>query len=232
MDFIPTWLMIKQHRVTGLKYFCKTYIANPVTYKGSGSYWKKHLKKHGKFIDTIWFQLFYDRDEMIEYATKFSIDNNIVESNEWANMIIETGIDGRANVSQTADIINRLSDTWEVITPEGETVVIKNMQEYCRIHKLNPSTMSAVARGKRGSHHGYRCIKLTNNRNVEYTAKEYVRETKEEKSQRLSRQAIKGGDHHEAIAVLFKGKEYSTMREASEDTGCTYYQIRKHGVKL
>lgn len=232
MDFIPTWLMIKQHRVTGLKYFCKTYIGNPVTYKGSGVYWKKHLKKHGKFIDTIWFQLFYDRDEIIEYATKFSIDNNIVESEDWANMIIETGIDSRANVSQTADIINRLSDTWELITPEGETVVIKNMHEYCRIHKLNPSAMSAVARGKRGSHHGYRCIKLTNNRNVEYTAKEYVRETKEEKSQRLSQQAMKGGDHHEAVRIRFNGKEYASIREASDDTGISYSHVRKNGVRL
>ena len=42
------YLYVKQHSVTGLKYFGRTECKNPFRYKGSGSYWKKHLKKHLK----------------------------------------------------------------------------------------------------------------------------------------------------------------------------------------
>jgi hypothetical protein len=84
--------MIKQHNQTGLKYFCKTIRTNPYKYLGSGKYWKSHLGKHGKDITTTWCQLFTDKEELTEYARHFSIENNIVESDEWANLIPEDGI--------------------------------------------------------------------------------------------------------------------------------------------
>lgn len=92
--FKPTWLYIKQHNQTGLKYFGKTTRKNPNGYRGSGSYWKNHLRVHGKYISTIWCQLFENREELIDYAIKFSVENNIVDSIEWANLTIENGIDG------------------------------------------------------------------------------------------------------------------------------------------
>jgi len=92
--FKPTWLMIKQHNVTGLKYFCKTVKTDPHTYKGSGVRWCNHLKKHGRDVSTIWYKLFDDSQELTEYAIRFSVQNNIVESPEWANLVIEDGITG------------------------------------------------------------------------------------------------------------------------------------------
>ena len=92
--FEPTWLIIKQHKTTGLKYFCKTSKKDPYKYNGSGKYWLRHLKKHGSDISTIWCQKFNDKQLLIDHAIKFSIENKIVESNEWANMCIENGIDG------------------------------------------------------------------------------------------------------------------------------------------
>jgi hypothetical protein len=88
----PTWLYIKQHNQTGLKYFGKTTRVDPEKYLGSGKYWKLHLAKHGKDISTIWLQLFTDKDALTEYARQFSIVNNIVESSEWANLIPEDGV--------------------------------------------------------------------------------------------------------------------------------------------
>jgi hypothetical protein len=87
----PTYLYIKKHNVTGLQYFGKT-IRNPLTYKGSGKYWNDHLKIHGNDISTEWYQLFNNENELTEYATNFSIKNNIVESKSWANLVIENGI--------------------------------------------------------------------------------------------------------------------------------------------
>jgi hypothetical protein len=93
-NFTPTWLYIKQHNITGLKYFGKTSSKDPHRYLGSGTYWRAHLKKHGRQVSTIWCQLFTEKDKLIEYALTFSKLHNITESNEWANLKPENGLDG------------------------------------------------------------------------------------------------------------------------------------------
>ena len=103
--FQPTWLYIKQHNGTGLKYFGKTIRKDPIRYKGSGTYWNRHLKKHGANISTTWLQLFTDIESLTEFALKFSMENNIVESTEWANLEFENGLSGsgykRVNSAET-----------------------------------------------------------------------------------------------------------------------------------
>jgi hypothetical protein len=93
-EIIPTYLYIKQHSITGLKYFGKT-TNDPYTYNGSGVYWNDHIKKHGKeHIVTLWVSnLFHDKS-IVDYALHFSEENNIVESKEWANQKPENGLDG------------------------------------------------------------------------------------------------------------------------------------------
>ena len=93
-EFTPTWLYIKQHVDTGLKYFGKTTRKDPIKYLGSGVRWTHHLNKHGKNITTTWAQLFNDKESLVKYATVFSIENNIVESAEWANLKAEDGLMG------------------------------------------------------------------------------------------------------------------------------------------
>jgi hypothetical protein len=92
--FKPTYLYIKQHSITGLKYFGKTTRKNPFTYTGSGIHWKRHIAKHEDEIKTLWCQLFTDKESLVEYALNFSKENNIVESAEWANLSPENGLDG------------------------------------------------------------------------------------------------------------------------------------------
>lgn len=75
-------------------YFGKT-IQNPEIYKGSGSHWRNHINYHGSNdIDTLWYCLFYDQDLCMEFALTFSRLNNIVESEEWLNVIEENGLGG------------------------------------------------------------------------------------------------------------------------------------------
>lgn len=93
-SFIPTWLYVKQHNITGLKYFGKTVRKDPIRYKGSGTYWRRHLDKHGNDVTTVWCQLFTNKDQLTEYALAFSKENNIVESIEWANLEFEDGLSG------------------------------------------------------------------------------------------------------------------------------------------
>lgn len=92
-EFKPTWLYLKQHNKTGLKYFGKT-IKDPENYNGSGIYWTAHLKKHGYDVSTIWKQLFTDKEELTKFALEYSIKNNIVESTEYANLKPEDGLMG------------------------------------------------------------------------------------------------------------------------------------------
>jgi len=91
--FKPTWLYLKQHNITGLKYVGKT-INDPETYSGSGLYWAQHLKVHGNNISTIWKRLFTNQKELTKFALNYSYKNNIVESNEYANLRPEDGLMG------------------------------------------------------------------------------------------------------------------------------------------
>lgn len=100
--FKPTYLCIKTHTITGLKYFCKTTKHDYHSYSGSGIYWKRHLKEHGWFFTTELLGFYTNKDECFNAATKFSIDNDIVKSvgpdgkKIWANQILENGLDGGA----------------------------------------------------------------------------------------------------------------------------------------
>lgn len=94
------YLYVKQHKMTGLKYFGVTRTNDPFKYKGSGKHWKNHIKKWGDDIATLDVWGFDDPNICTEFAVNFSIDNNIVESGEWANMIVEYGdnnISGASN---------------------------------------------------------------------------------------------------------------------------------------
>lgn len=85
------FLMIKIHNKTGLKYLCVTKKENFKDYLGSGIYWVRHLKKHGKNISTI---LLFDSNNEIEFnkiCVFYSILYNVEHSKEWANLVPEYG---------------------------------------------------------------------------------------------------------------------------------------------
>jgi hypothetical protein len=96
--FRPTALLVQTHNVTGLKYFCKTTdLAKVHWYKGSGTVWKRHLKKHGNDVSTGIMGFYLDRQRCVEAALEFSRTHNIVASKEWANLVeenAETGAQG------------------------------------------------------------------------------------------------------------------------------------------
>ena len=87
-------LMIKRHNVTGLKYLHKSSVHASEEYIGSGTRWKKHIKKHGPDVTTLWEESFHE-DEVEEIALFISEELNVVQSEEWANLIPENGLDGR-----------------------------------------------------------------------------------------------------------------------------------------
>jgi hypothetical protein len=95
MSFAPTALLVMTHNVTGLKYFCKTSkLKNMHWYKGSGVYWKKHMRVHGRDITAGVLGVYFDKDRCVAAALKFSEENDIVVSDKWANFIPENGLSG------------------------------------------------------------------------------------------------------------------------------------------
>ena len=118
----PTYLYIKKHNITGLRYFGKT-IRNPLTYKGSGKYWKDHLKIHGNDSSTEWYHLFNNETELTEYAITFSTKNNIVESKLWANLVIENGINsgGLSGIKRSEETKKKIAEARKGKITSDET---------------------------------------------------------------------------------------------------------------
>ena len=110
-------LYIKTHNITGLKYFGQTSSVCVEKYRGSGTYWSNHIKKHGYDVTTEIFMQFNEKcSEMTDVAIKFSEDNDIVNSDEWANLKVEDGLDGnpkgtKLNVPpKTAEHLHKISE--------------------------------------------------------------------------------------------------------------------------
>lgn len=108
-EFKSTYLMVKWHPVDpshkqdgkGLFYFCKTTkssIKQMLNYKGSGRHWSAHLKKYGNvYVETLWWKLFTDKDELVQIALLFSEQQDITKSRMWANEKPENGLSGGGN---------------------------------------------------------------------------------------------------------------------------------------
>ena len=107
--FKPTRLYIKE--LAGIKYFGKTS-NDPYLYSGSGKIWKDRIKKYGEHnIKTLWVSdVYYSPDELQNIALHFSRENRIVESNNWANLKPENGLDGGQH---TKTIIQKMKNTKE-----------------------------------------------------------------------------------------------------------------------
>ncbi len=84
------------HKISplGLNYLGSTKNVDPIKYKGNGTYWKLHLKKHNfkrQDIKTIILFETFDKYEIRRMGLYYSQLFNVVESEEWANLIPESG---------------------------------------------------------------------------------------------------------------------------------------------
>jgi hypothetical protein len=129
--FKPTYLYVKTHNVTGLKYFGKT-TSNRKRYRGSGHYWIRHINKHGYDVTTEIVGYFTEQDKCVKFATEFSISNNIVESKEWANERIENGLDGGDTTSSKSK-----EDKYIIVNKRKETISRKSSEELAEINRKN-----------------------------------------------------------------------------------------------
>jgi hypothetical protein len=101
----PTYLYIKRHLKTNLRYFGKT-IKVPGTpefqkYFGSGKRWSNHLKIHGTndVINELIIGPYTNESELINLALWMSYELDIVNDSNWANLIPENGINCLPQIS-------------------------------------------------------------------------------------------------------------------------------------
>lgn len=87
------YLYIKTHNITGLKYLGKT-VQDPFKYKGSGTVWLRHITKHGYDVTTEILLETDDKNLLKETGIFYSKLWNIVESKNWANLMMEQGDGG------------------------------------------------------------------------------------------------------------------------------------------
>lgn len=87
---MTSYLYIKIHLKTGLKYLGQT-TKDPFKYRGSGKYWKRHIKIHGYDVSTQVLLATEDMNELKETGLFFSKLFDVVRSKQWANLIEESG---------------------------------------------------------------------------------------------------------------------------------------------
>ncbi len=87
------YLYLKEHKQTGMKYLGQTK-KDPFKYKGSGKYWRRHIKEHGNDVNTTILGEYNNNDDLRRAGEYYSKLWNIVDSEEWANLRPETGDGG------------------------------------------------------------------------------------------------------------------------------------------
>jgi len=85
------FILLKEHKITGLKYLCFHFGTreNCYTYKGSGLYWTRHLSKHGKSISTVILKEAETREALVDVGLYYSKLWDVVNSKEYANLTVE-----------------------------------------------------------------------------------------------------------------------------------------------
>jgi hypothetical protein len=174
------YLLLKTHNTTGLQYLCKfterVKIKSPFKYKGSGTYWKSHLNKHGNNVSTDILYKGYSEKELVTAAIFWSNVYDVVKNKQFANLIPENGLDGgvygrkhseeqkrkisktlkgrklseehRRNVSEAATIRKRRPHSEETKIKISEAQKGKNRKPFTDEHKRK---LSEARKGKKHS---------------------------------------------------------------------------------
>ena len=124
-------LMVKECRLTGLKYLCKTSgkNADPYRYHGSGVRWINHLRKYYRQwtipenVETTILGRYETKEELRKMGLYYSDLFNVVEDYNWANIVPEAGDGGWINdqtgkhwkVKDTTKMRNKKTQTKAVL---------------------------------------------------------------------------------------------------------------------
>ena len=145
-------LMIKTHNVTELKYLCVSTKDDYLNYPGSGVKWRNHLKHHGfNFSTVVLYESQVRNDIFKSMCLYYSRLYDVVNSDEWANLIMEDGNTGSAYAKHSEQSRNNRSELFlSLFAQPGGVVWKRNIglasrqvwasyaesERLCRIEKL------------------------------------------------------------------------------------------------
>jgi len=133
------YLYIKTHKITGLKYLGKT-IKDPFKYKGSGTRWVSHLNKHGNNVTTEIIGTFANNEDLKNFSIPLSEKLDIINSDKWANLKLESGDGGDTSKYIDYSKLNR---------GKGQTYEIRyGTKKAQELKQLRSKKLSDVRRGK------------------------------------------------------------------------------------
>jgi hypothetical protein len=103
------------HKVSpmGLNYLGITH-KDPFKYRGSGVYWRKHLKSHNFKLDDIETIILFetnDYKELCEKGKYYSKLYDVVNSEDWANLIPETGENSVLGMKHSEETKKKMSES-------------------------------------------------------------------------------------------------------------------------
>jgi len=140
------YLYIKTHKITGLKYLGQTSASDPHKYPGSGVDWKNHLKEHGYNYTTEILRECQSKDERREWGLYYSNLWNVVESEEWANRIPETGGGGNITPEGCAKAVNTRKQKGSY--KRNESAIAKGLEtRLLKYGTTNTSTPAGIVKG-------------------------------------------------------------------------------------
>lgn len=203
--------MIKTHISTGLKYLCVTTKKNWISYTGSGKYWKEHLAIHGKKFET---ELLFESEDLEIFKEKclyYSKFHQVRESDEWANLIEETG--------QPGCLFYDLSDhKQKEIRQKLSSSVSKYISSLSETERLKRNI--GISEGKKNTSQDLKDRWKTSMLKTRAT-RDY--------SDLFSRYATErqGAGNPMAQSIEVDEVIYGSVKDASAALGITYYMLKK-----
>jgi hypothetical protein len=198
----PTRLYIKQCSHCELKYFGKHSGKNIEKYSGGGKRWNNHLKKHRAKAKHLWNSDWYYDTSISRFALKFSYINKITESDKWANLKPENGIDGG----------------WDYINDNGLSgnlklsYLLKNDMEFSSKFKTNISFGVKKHYELNGSH---------------WDGRHHTEETKEKIGSKSAKHQLGSGNSQFGTMWITNGNENKKIKKDFDNIPEGWYKGRK-----
>ena len=150
-------LYVKTHNQTGLKYLGFTKASDPHKYRGSGTYWIRHLKVHGYDYSTEILNECLDKTDVKHWGEYYSTLWNVVESKEWANLKPESGEGGFGIMSADTKKKISMALTGKIVSLETSKKISESKlgkkQKPCSDDRK--AKLSASTKGKTKSSNGH-----------------------------------------------------------------------------
>lgn len=211
----------------GLKYLGKT-IRDPFDYMGSGTIWKRHIKKYNlSKVDiktTILFET-TDKDKFKQTALKYSNELNVVESNDFANLTHEEGQGGTTVTKELRpDVCERLSIIAKkryIDSPE----IKEKLREWMKLN--NPMNSEESRKRVSESLKGHTTSTQTRNK-IKKTLKEYYKiNSVHNKGVPMNDDMKNHLSEKMGNPIFIDNVKYNSIRHASRILGISRYLISK-----